>query len=320
MTNRDKGKEKERNDEPLDILDLPKDLQNMKGIYCLTTDQFIRQHIYKIGASFSSLYSRVSGYALYYPLQKVYILAVLIAPKPLQTKKKILGLEKYIRGKFEPFQYVYRSQTKTEWIIDKVDKDPQVFKHKIEAAFVDCWKNKTESLGKKYFHFQQPITPGDLDNKNIEKIIEQKKEKGKLKYRVFFKQEAKSMWLPDWYLSDELIHLWEVQKKHGTQEYLREKEKIKLLKCPAYREKVEIEEEHKREREREEELKQKRKEHLDKFRKNRENTIDQRINQAKKAEELRKIMELRITQAKKAEELRKNREKFGAKNFKGKRG
>jgi len=173
----------------LDINSLPAGLKGMKGLYCISTDYFMQQGLYKIGMSYTSLYSRMHDFGLHYPSMKIYLFCVLTFPKQCDSRSELLKGERISREPFTKFSYAYRNEKQTEWVY--CPDSLEVFSGKIKSAFENVHQTLTKGLGTLFFDFSQDFVENKIYDKNIEKIVEEKGEKYKL---YFVGEPGKPVW------------------------------------------------------------------------------------------------------------------------------
>jgi len=106
--------------ETLDLIDPKiKLLNNKAGIYCLTTNAFLEKGLVKIGMAYS-LRNRLLSFGLYYPLQKIYLLAGLVhsGSSKLGRGNSVFSIEQEVLGHFKEklFNFPLRPNY-TEWVL-----------------------------------------------------------------------------------------------------------------------------------------------------------------------------------------------------------
>lgn len=226
----------------LDFFDLPKNLKNQGGIYCITSDFHSTQHIFKVGMATaganSGLFKRINDYGLYWPNMKIYVCAVLVIPKKLIPGKErayINSIEKKMRESIgQLYPYEYRPEGKTEWIYDK-DHKPDEYLKKIQQVFKTVHEKDLQGTSTLLTDFDQDLEKfeiNDITDKQILKVYKErinKKMDNRIEYQVEFKGHEKKalQWIPEIVVRDtQALHLWEFKKKYGVKAYLEEEKRL----------------------------------------------------------------------------------------------
>jgi len=121
----------EKDIEKLELID-PKIalLNNKAGVYAVTTNEYLEKSLIKVGMSYN-LRNRLLSYGLYYPLQKVYLLAVLVhsGKTTLGRGNSVYSIEQEVFQHFKDKLFYFPMRPNyTEWIRfeDKADIKPEI--------------------------------------------------------------------------------------------------------------------------------------------------------------------------------------------------